>query len=145
MVKELGGSLEIDETWCKRGRDINRRPLWSFVLQQMASQRNQVQRQQALALMCRFVCSLSQLLRHFVCKARRPGCQTRQFHILGRFIIFLHDLLPTFQRLSISMSSCLDGNCKVANRIHKRVFSFLCVNLRIYIGKILLILHIIEF
>ncbi|XP_011305405.1 poly(U)-binding-splicing factor half pint [Fopius arisanus] len=34
--------------------------LWSFVLQQMASQRNQVQRQQALALMCRvYVGSIS--------------------------------------------------------------------------------------
>lgn len=36
---------------------------WSFVLQQMASQRNQVQRQQALALMCRFVCSTAVILR----------------------------------------------------------------------------------
>lgn len=57
--KRAWGILEIIETWCMQGEGISIEGLWSFVLQQMASQRNQVQRQQALALMCRFVCSLS--------------------------------------------------------------------------------------
>ncbi|TGZ53127.1 Poly(U)-binding-splicing factor half pint [Temnothorax longispinosus] len=59
MVKELQGLL--DSMRCiVNGGGISIEGLWYFVLQQMASQRNQVQRQQALALMCRvYVGSIS--------------------------------------------------------------------------------------